>query len=84
VSSSVGRASASKAEGRGFEAYLTCMSNKNYMMIVESTKEGWKFENQTTACVIKLSLNSEDGSKQEIWMEYHEFEKLRELIKRLE
>lgn len=54
---------------------------KKYMMVSESNHGNWKFENQTTACVIKLSLDDKDDDKpSEIWMDYRQWEQLTKLV----
>lgn len=58
------------------------MKDKKYLNIVEAQEGDWTFENQTTACVIKLKLKDADGES-EIWMEYHPFRQLKKLIDKI-
>lgn len=51
-------------------------------MIAKSEEGDWVFNNQTTARVIELKLEDSDG-KQSIWMDYHQWEQLVQLVKRI-
>lgn len=51
------------------------MTDKSYMSVVSSQKNNVIFENQTTACVIRIAVEDKD-----IWLDYSEFESLCDVI----
>ncbi len=59
------------------------MRNTDYMMVSSAHEGEWLFENQTTACVITLTLEDKESGKQVIYMDYYQFEALTKLIKNI-
>lgn len=71
-------------DGGSNPLWPTMDRNINYYMVSKADHEQWEFENQTTACVIKLTLrDGESLNPQEIWMDYYQFDSLMELIKKV-
>lgn len=54
----------------------------SFYNIVEASEGDWKFENQTTACVVTLTVKDSD-SEQKILLEYHQVHQLYLLLAKI-
>ena len=61
-------------------------AGKNYIMTTKHENKSWQFENQTTACVVTITLkgDGEDELDQQVSMDYYQYEQLVDLIKEIE
>lgn len=54
----------------------------NFYSIVEAVEGDWKFENQTTACVVTLTVKDAD-SEQKIFLDYYQVHQLHLLLSKI-
>lgn len=47
----------------------------SFYNIVEAVEGDWKFENQTTACVVTLTVKDSE-SEQKVFLDYHQVHQL--------